>query len=144
MRSLEDTKTETPKTEGYKIFDRFTTPIFTRTSIIMFLSLIIFFIIFLKLIIQCNPTMKNQGVPTSTPKKNIVNNFEYDLWGKHVECSDQQMGAWNPMLCHILWSHGVCKSMLAIKAWQLSSSAWAIIVCMVRDREVLHFLLKPC
>ena len=26
MRSLEDTKTETPKTEGYKIFDRFTTP----------------------------------------------------------------------------------------------------------------------
>ena len=57
--------------------------------------------IFLKLIIQCSPTLKNQGAPTHpTSKKILLNNFEYYLLSKHVEYYDQQTGARHPRLCN--------------------------------------------
>ena len=66
-----------------------------------------FFIMFLKnerqCQCQCSPTLKIQGSPTPTHviKKLYLRNFEYKILNKHVEYSDQHMGAVHPGLSNI-------------------------------------------
>ena len=45
------------------------------------------------------PNYEKPGGPNPyTNKKILFNNFEYDPWNKHVECSEQQRGAAHPAL----------------------------------------------
>ena len=65
--------------------------------------------------ITVQPNFEMLGGPNPPPphhhhqQKIFLNNFEYNLVRKHVEHSDQQMGARHPMLCNKDVEYSLCR-----------------------------------